>query len=91
MGCRSVRNNAVFKLSEKVAETLEISSARKDCIPEPFCLVNAENLRVYSLQRKDKTKMIDDFYVSIDFKSEIKSLLAVYAPDNKMASLMVNQ
>lgn len=73
---------------EKVAETLEISSARKECIPEPFCLVNAEDLRVYSLQRKDKTKMIGDYYVSIDFKSDIKSILAVYAPDNRMASLI---
>ena len=35
--------------------------------------------------------MIDDFYVSIDFKSKIKSLLAVYAPDNKMASSDYNK
>lgn len=73
---------------EKVTETLEITSARKECIPEPFCLVNAEDLKVYSLQRRDKTKLIDDFYVSIDFSSEIKSILAVYAPDDRMASPM---
>ena len=71
---------------EKVAETLEISSARKDCIPEPFCLVNAEDLKVYSLQRKDKTKMIDDFYVSIDFKSKSKVYWLFMHLTIKMAS-----
>ena len=35
-----------------VTDTLEITSARKDCFPEPFCLVNASNLEVYSLQKK---------------------------------------
>lgn len=76
---------------EKVTETLEITSARKECTPEPFCLVNAEDLKVYSLQKKDKTKMIGDYYVSIDFEPEVRSVLAVYAPDNKMALLRGNQ
>ena len=72
----------------KVRDTLEITSARKDCFPEPFCLVNASNLEVYSLQKKDRVKVIDDYYVSINFDADEKSVLAVYAPDNRMASLM---
>ena len=72
----------------KVRDTLEITSARKDCFPEPFCLINASNLEVYSLQKKDRVKVIDDYYVSINFDADEKSVLAVYAPDNRMASLM---
>ena len=72
----------------KVTDTLEITSARKDCFPEPFCLVNASSLEVYSLQKKDRVKVIDDYYVSINFDADEKSVLAVYAPDNRMASLM---
>lgn len=72
----------------KVVNTLEISSARKDCFPEPFCIINASDLEVYSLQKRDSTKVIDDYYVSIDFEAEEKSVLAVYAPDNRMVSLM---
>ena len=72
----------------KVADTLEITPARKDCFPEPFCLVNASDLEVYSLQKRDRTKVIDDYYVFIDFEADEKSVLAVYAPDNRMASLI---
>lgn len=35
--------------------------------------------------------MIGDYYVSIDFEPEVRSVLAVYAPDNKMALLRGNQ
>lgn len=72
----------------KVAKTLEITSERKDCFPEPFCLVNASDLEVYSLQEQDKTKIIDDYYVSIDFEEDEKNVLAIYAPDCKMTSLL---
>lgn len=71
----------------KVTDTLKITSERKDCFPEPFCLVNASDLEVYSLQKKDKTKVIGDFYVSIDFKSKNKGILIVYAPDGRMTAL----
>ena len=79
------------KCLSKIAETLEITSERKDCFPEPFCIVNASDLEVYSLQERDKTKIIDDYYVSIDIEADEKSVLAVYAPDNRMMSLMRRQ
>lgn len=69
----------------KVTDTLKITSERKDCFPEPFCLVNASDLEVYSLQKKDREKVIDDYYVSINFDTDEKSVLAVYAPDNRIA------